>query len=186
MAKTQVIGTSELKAKFEALDEAVRGETLAAATLAGGMVLLNKARKNIKDLGLIRTRTLSRSLSQKVVEQSATAVAVEVGTNLEYAAIQEYGGTVTAKKSKYLAIPLTKTARGAGSPRNFPLTLHLVKGGSGNLVLVSDEGQAHYVLKTSVTIPARPYLRPAFDDNKEEIRAAIGDAIKTLILKAAE
>jgi HK97 gp10 family phage protein len=184
MAKSQVIGTDELLAKFRALGEAAQGENLALATLAGGMVVLDAAKKNVKDQGLMRTRTLSRSLTQEVEEQSPEHVTVAIGTNLVSAKIHEYGGTITPKNGKYLAIPLSKTARAAGSPRKFPLVLHLVKGGSGNLVLVSDEGEAHYVLMKSVYIPAKPYLRPAYDENVAEAQKTIAGVFVGLIEKA--
>jgi len=56
----------------------------------------------------------------------------EVGTNLEYARIQELGGTVRPVHARLLH-------------------------------WVGDDGDD--VFARSVTIPARPYLRPAFDED---------------------
>lgn len=45
---------------------------------------------------------------------------IAVGTNVVYAALHQFGGVVRPKKAKFLAIPLTKEAKRAGSPRKFP------------------------------------------------------------------
>lgn len=174
--KSEVIGTEELLRKFKALDEVVQGANLALATDAGSMVILNGARKNIKDQGLIRTRQLSRSLASEHAEITPTRVTDNIGTNLEYGPIHEYGGTIRAKKGKYLAIPIGGMK---GSPVGKGLSLR--KTGGGTLLLVDGSGQAQFVLKESVTITARPYLRPAYDDNQAKAQEAIGKVLKQLI-----
>jgi phage gpG-like protein len=66
-------------------------------------------------------------------------VAYRVGTNLIYAPIQEFGGTIKAKNAKFLAFQMTGTN------------------------IVGDEFTGTVFAK-QVTIPAHPYLRPAADD----------------------
>jgi phage gpG-like protein len=180
MKKSSVIGTDELMRKFKSLDEGVQGENLALATDAGGMVILNGARKNIKDQGLIRTRQLSRSLAQEREEVTPTQVTNVIGTNVEYGPIHEFGGTIRAKNGKYLAIPI-------GSLKGSPVGkgLHLRKTRGNTLLLVDSAGEAQYVLKQSVTIPARPYLRPAHDDNQAKAQEAIARVLKKLVMEAA-
>jgi len=84
-------------------------------------------------------------------EKSNEQCIVHVGTNVEYAAIQEFGGLVEAKKAPYLKFQ---------SPKG---VWHSVK---------------------SVQIPPHPYLRPAFDENKEraqeEIRLALKDIVENI------
>lgn len=160
-----VIGTEELLASFRQLDQAVRGSTLAAAAEAGALPVLNAAKANAPK----RTRTLARSLHLEVVQATDSYAEVEIGTDLEYARIQEYGGTITPKNAKYLAVPLTEAARAATSPLLFAGELHFVPragGGTGG-TLRDDAGEAQYALVTSVTIPAHPYLRPAIDENEQ-------------------
>jgi phage gpG-like protein len=145
------------------------------------LVVLNAAKDNVKEQGLIRTRTLSRSLHEEVVEQSKERAAVDVGTNLEYGAIHEFGGTIQAKSAKYLAIPVGGRT---GSPRKYS-DLRVMKTVRGNLLLVDAGGAVQYVLKTSVEIPARPYLRPALDEHGDEAIEKTGEAFKNIVMKAA-
>jgi phage gpG-like protein len=144
------------------------------------MVVINAAKNNIKTEGLIRTRNLSRSIHQEVAESTNERAAVDVGTNVEYAAIHEFGGTIQPKKSKYLAIPVG-TYR--GSPQKYA-DLKLRKTAGGNLVMVDGGGTVQYVLKKSVTVPARPYLRPAADENHAAIENSMASAWRQQIEKA--
>lgn len=103
-----------------------------------------------------------------------------VGTNLKYGRIQEFGGVVRAKSVKALPVPLTPEAkvllrRTSGSIRSLNLTP--IKTKKGDLLLVRMKpgrkiAQKHgggtreaweplFILKKSVRLPARPYLRPA-------------------------
>jgi len=80
---------------------------------------------------------------------------VRLGTSSKYARIHQYGGIIKPKKSKYLAIPLRKEARGK-SPREFD-DLHIRKvRGKDKFVLIKKRARkAHYVLQRSVEMPKR-------------------------------
>lgn len=71
-----------------------------------------------------------------------------VGTNLEYAAIHEFGGTIEAKNA----------------PR-----------------LVFQVAPGEWRTAQSVTIPARPYMRPAADQSRGPAFATIGRVVGTLV-----
>lgn len=176
-----VIGKDELLRKFRSMGDSVQGASLGRVAMIGGWVIRDAARDNIKDQGLIRTRTLSHSLDAEISEQSATRAAVDVGTNLDYGAIHEFGGTIKPKNAKYLAIPVGSYT---GSPLKYS-DLKVKKTGRGNLVLLDAGGRVQYVLKASVEIPARPYLRPALDEKGAEAEQEMGAAFKELVLKAA-
>lgn len=181
MADSVVIGQDELLRKFRGMGEAVQGKNLGRVAMIGGWVIRDAARDNIKDQGLIRTRTLSRSLDAEISEQSATRAAVDIGTNLEYGAIHEFGGTIKPKTSRYLAIPVGERT---GSPLKYS-DLKVRKTGKGNLVLVDGSGGVQYVLKSSVEIPARPYLRPAIDEKGDHAKMEMGAAFRDIVTKAA-
>lgn len=72
----------------------------------------------------------------------------EVGTNLEYAAIQEFGGTIRPKNGRLLR-------------------------------WVADDGEE--IFARSVTIPARAYLRPAFDTKQDEAVDAIARVLRKVV-----
>lgn len=181
MSDSVVIGKEELVRKFRAMSGAAQGDTLLGVARVGGLVILNAARDNVKNQGLIRTRTLSRSLHEETAEQSASQAAVDIGTNIEYGAVHEFGGTIRPKTSKYLAIPVGSLT---GSPRKHS-GLKVRKTANGNLILVSASGQVQYVLKSSVTIPARPYLRPAIDEHGDDAISAMGGAFAKIVTKAS-
>ena len=182
MADEIVIGKEALIRKFRAMKDAAQGAILLKTVQAGSKPILNAAKANIKEQGLIRTRALSRSLHEEVSMQGSSVAVSEIGTNIEHAAIHEFGGVVRPKTAKYLAIPVGNYK---GSPRKHP-SLRLRKTAGGNLVMVDETGRVQYVLKTSVTVPAQPYLRPAFDEHKDESIDDMGRAFKAQVMKAVE
>lgn len=175
-----VIGTEELVRKFRQMGEAAQGVSLLRAVGAGSQIILRAVKENILKQGLWRTRTLSRSVHREVTERTSTRAAVEIGTNLEYARIHEFGGTITARQGKYLAIPVGSYK---GSPRQYG-DLRPVKTKGGALILMDATGTAQYVLKRSVEIPTRPYMRPAFDEKKDAAVREVGEVLKNQILEA--
>ena len=117
-----------------------------------------------------RTGRLKRSLTAgKPFSTGALSWAIHVGTNVIYAAIQEFGGIIKPKDAKHLAIPIGDLK---GSPRQYP-DLHIAKTRSGTWLLMDGQGKVQYVLKDSVTIPARPYLRPALQEKHKVIPTII-------------
>lgn len=92
-------------------------------------------------------------------------LSLEVGTNLEYAALHQFGGVVKPKKAKMLALPLTREAVNYPSPRQFPRALFFFRsrGLGAKAFLAESKGQRkkkmvmHYLLLPSATIPAREF-----------------------------
>lgn len=96
-----------------------------------------------------------------------------VGTNVKYAKIQEYGGTIRAKNVKALTIPLNPLAAKMRANvetlksipnlqfrklfgKNIGLLVTATKSGRGKR-----HGRPMFLLRRSVTLPARPFIRPA-------------------------
>lgn len=95
---------------------------------------------------------------QRSIAVEATHDKVSIGTNVEYARIHQLGGIIRARNAKFLAVPITKHARAAGSPRNLN-GLALAQSLRGQMMLVEAQtGLTHYLLKKQVKLPARPYL----------------------------
>jgi len=103
-----------------------------------------------------------------------------VGTNVRYAAIHQFGGTVLAKGGKALAIPLDREAA-LYKPRDFPRKLELVwpKGRRSGWLVEHKAGRGKretgakdifkYLLVRQVTIKKRPFLGVSQAD-RDEIR----------------
>ena len=109
---------------------------------------------------------------------TVTEVRGVVGTNLVYGPLHEFGDTITPKKRKWLTIPfpkewgggaMTGLSVGRGSAREFKDTyIH------NNIIFASPKGRAKpvplFILKKSVTIKPRPFIRPAIDRNASNVR----------------
>jgi phage virion morphogenesis protein len=97
----------------------------------------------------------------------STPTEIVVGTAHPAAALHQFGGTVRPKKGQYLAIPLTREAQRAGSPRRMkgtkkvPLFARRV---AGQLV-------GHFLLAKKAVVPARPFL--GLSKEAERVVAAI-------------
>lgn len=146
--RVEMVGLNEFKAQLGRLTGATSGHMLGQAGTAGLLLVQNAAKQKVPK----RTRTLSRSIHTEVLEERASYAEVATGTDLEYAAIQEFGGVIMPKKAKML---------------------HWVDRETGEDVF------AH-----SVTIPAQPYLRPAWDENKDAMIEAVKSSLRTKLEQA--
>lgn len=105
------------------------------------------------------------------------------GNDVRYARIHELGsdGPIRPKRAKNLAIPTKEARTAAGvsrvpSPRDFP-DLRWAQSKGGQPMLVDESGTPMFILRKSVTIPARPYLRPSLDTAVQGFRARLGTAM---------
>lgn len=100
-----------------------------------------------------------------------------------YAGILERGGTITPKRAKALAVPVSEEAKQYSSPRDMAdLTMISRPGKPGLLVRTAKGGdvtgfEVHWVLVGSVTIPAFHWLSQGARDAKDDMSAAFGDVI---------
>jgi phage gpG-like protein len=155
----------------------------------------------------VRSGTLRRSIVPGKVDQTSKGIVgrVLIGQGIPYARIQEYGGTIKPVRAQYLAIPLeaVKTPSGVAKfgPRQAEqfgwqtfIAKHIIFGKRpGESSAASALSKAFpdiaasarsasitplFALKKSVTLPARPYLRPAVKAKAPEIRDMIEQAIR--------
>ena len=171
--------------KFPDAIRAVTGKDLLKAATAGGYVIEGAAKINVEKTFKPSTGNLAGSIRVETVTSGETYAEVAVGPgNLVYGRIQELGGTIKPIKGKYLAIPADGTPKGA-RPRDYN-DLSFIPSAKGGGVLVSNHGKGEvmFILKSSVTLPPRPYLRPAVDENLKKIEQAVSYQINKAI-KAA-
>jgi phage gpG-like protein len=121
----------------------------------------------------VRTGRLRSSIAGVIIKTNDELTAiigsgVRQGNRISYANIHEVGGVIRPKRGKYLAIPLkgaltssgSQLRGGAMSARDFPNTF-IRRGKSGNPIIFQKRGKGViplFVLKKSVTIPARRYM----------------------------
>ena len=186
----------DLKDVSDRLNKAGGGKVIKAVeTLAEVYALetLDKTRQLMRTKLTPRTGRLIGSLRHTVKRRGATVeVTVSSGggsgaAEVRYAAVHEVGsnGPITAKNGKYLRLPLPAALTGAGVDRNsnrsvrnddsfkFVPTTRL-KGNNPLLVKV-DTLVPWYVLKESVTIPARPTLGPAAVATQKRLQKDLGE-----------
>lgn len=114
---------------------------------------------------------------QRSINFEAAHDKVAVGTNVLYARIHQLGGIIRARNAKFLAVPMTKQARAAGSPRNLN-GLALAQSLRGQMMLVEAQtGLTHYLLKKQVKMPARPYLGVS-DTDRGAMLATMSDFLE--------
>jgi HK97 gp10 family phage protein len=94
----EIIGLAEFEQKLKALSEAVRGKKLELALKSGALLIQGPA----KEKAPVRTGNLRRSIQIETSSSGDTAEA-RIGTNLVYARIQEFGGTIVPKSKPMLA-----------------------------------------------------------------------------------
>lgn len=112
----------------------------------------------------IKTGRLKRSIIQgRPYTRVGGSRAIDVGTNVVYARIQEFGGKIpphdiTPRVKKALAFEWPNAHEG------------LTPSKSGKYVFA-------FVNHPGAIIPAQPYLRPAIDESRNEAKTIIGKSV---------
>lgn len=102
--------------------------------------------KPLLDTGVMRASITGRE----------TDSMIEVGTTSPQARVHQFGATIVPRKSKYLAIPRTREAKAAGSPRNMQGLSSRIGNRGG--VMVDERGTVQFLLLKKAVIPPRPFL----------------------------
>lgn len=127
-------------------------------------VIRDDARENVEEK-LYREST--GYLANEIVTHVENSRESEIGTRpnrVIYARIHEYGGIIRPKKAKKLFVPIKRG----------------VKRWSKDLVFGED-----YVLADKVTIPKRPYLRPAADETRPKVIKTVSEMTAAKIERIA-
>lgn len=128
--------------------------------LSGKLVSQRAQRKAPRDTG-----RLKRSIHEgKPYKKGRTAMAIDVGTNVEYAAAQEFGSGLHAEKGPKKPIeirPVRKQALAFEWP-DAPAGLTPSKTGKYVFARVMHPG-----------VKAQPYLRPALEESRNDVRKLI-------------
>lgn len=88
-------GEAALSRALERAEKAVSDEAVQIGLVAGALIVQNDAKRRAP----FKTGTLKRSLKHESIPVHRS---VTVGTDLPYAAMQEYGGTVRPRNKRFL------------------------------------------------------------------------------------
>jgi len=171
--------SDNIEHQFNALIRSFRtatatGPRLERALHRIGMLVSARAKINAP----IDTGVLRNSVSYRVeLDKDGGSVSVGV-SGVPYAAMQEFGGTIRPKRARALTIPVAPWAKNRRA-RDFKLVLIRRRGQSDGGILVNPammkRGQKiprnaiGFVLRRSVTIKGKFYLRRAVDDSTNKI-----------------
>jgi len=150
-AKENVIGLTELDKTFKMLAKALGPPATATIMAEAAQPVLEEAQENLLRQGLLVSGALYDTL--RIVKVNQFMVAIVAGdSNVQYAAVHEYGGTfvITEKQRAFFWAKFAETG---------------------------DDMWKALALSYSYTIPTRPYLRPAIDMKKDEVTEKAGQAV---------
>jgi len=117
---------------------------------------------------------LRRSIASDVSADGAKLTA-----SAPYAAAQEYGGIIRAKRSRYLAIPLRDQKHG---PRSEPGLFAIEGRGGPVLVRRSGDGvEPRFALRESIRIRGRGFMRRGFSALRERAVKESLDELRDLM-----
>ncbi len=182
-------GHQQLLRRFDKLPQAIREQVATEGLTKGAMILTAEIKRRLGGEALqVRSGRLRNSISYRL-EQDRGDMVAKVGTNILYARIQEFGGTITPKRAQYLTIPtaISKTPAGVARYTARQLIANPSLGGfvrtffrHHKLFGVTSTGQvrAAFILKTSVTIPAHGYIRASINAKRDAILKILVDSLK--------
>ena len=156
MLKGELIGGNELVGRFKRINPAIQ-ESLNESVQRLTLKLMKKVKQDkLSGQALnVKTGRLRRSVNRRF-EQSATVVSGFVGTNVEYAARQEYGFTGTETVREHMRMMKVAFGRPVKDPHQ---------------VLVKQHSRR-------VNYPAHSFLRSALADMDAEIKESIASAVQ--------
>lgn len=187
----------EFGRRLEGLASGGLAAAIRPVLVAGTVTVEARAKANATTSPQVRTGRLRASLGAEVgTHDGKPALVAFAGGHggkgpVPYASMQEHGGVQVPRNAKMLRIPLAPALTGAGVDR-YPTPLRqsgrglffLRKSASGALLLFrtdDPEGPPWYVLKHSVRIPPRPFLRPAVE---WALGTSIGPALQRAVVDA--
>lgn len=165
------------------------------ALIVSALQMEGQAKRNCRRVLQIRTGRLINSITAGVTPAPGQKAAWDVnlraggrakGADVPYAAIHEYGGVIRPKNGAYLRIPLGAAVTAAGVDR-FATPLRatgaglfgVVKSKGGSLLLQHrPSGAPWYLLVPEVRMPARPFMRPAFNEVVPQIAGRVETALR--------
>lgn len=200
------MATSGIEVRFDARDQKhfkrMLSGGISEAMIRGMQTVGNALEGHIKEeiaatVNNPGTRNLSRSYSMAFTRHGGGEIGVGVFSDLEYAAIQNDGGTIHPRTRKNLAIPISARAKQRGNwPRHWGKGIlkfvHNKNTGKNLLVEIVKKVRGkqkmivHYVLKPFVQLRGKNYLERAKKRTDVLVQKALGDAFISEVVRDGE
>ena len=156
-------GGKEFARFLKQLPGAVSAEILETSLMAGGQIIVARAQEKCPKPAERRrpgTVRLADSIRATLKEKDAAHAIVNVGTNVPYAHLVEYGHQIVARGPNRGRISVTTVSR------------------TGRVSVRSVMGPAQrQTTGARGFVAARPFLRPAFDESREQVVSRIGQVM---------
>lgn len=169
-------GGKELAAALRQLPEAVSKNVLAGSVLAGAGIIREAAVMRCPKPGIRRrpgTVRLADSIKAVVTESTRSYVTINVGTKVKYAHLVEFGHQIVPRgESRITTASVTRVSRSGRTTT----TLQRVAPDAERRALLRSALKARQG-SASGFVPARPFLRPAFDETREAVIQKIGQVL---------
>ena len=167
-----------------------QNRTLQTILQASATKIVNEAKNNIKKKGSFQTRFKGREITAQRLRDSGNLLGsiqqqpdfkknllkVKDGSfGVKYAAMQEFGGTIRPVRRKFLTVPFggdrffAKRRLSQFPDQNISFRRSRNNGPTIVFVKLGAQQIPAYVLRKSVNIPARPFLTPAFDNQRKKV-----------------
>jgi phage gpG-like protein len=173
-----------IRQKLAAMQKQLKNQMMRALTILEAEILQNvRSRSGLH----VRTGALLNSISasKKVESTGAGNFTAQIGSvGVPYASTHEFGGLILPKNRQFLAIPTVANQRPDGSPIVTTgqlqimqkLGMAFIHNGTIFQRLGGKESapQPMFVLRRSVEVPARPFIRPALAAKQDQIMKDFG------------
>lgn len=168
-------GGKELAAALRKLPDAVSKNLLSGAVLAGAGIIRDAAAARCPRSPLHRGKgvRLADSIKVSVTESTRAYVTANVGTKVPYAHLVEYGHQIVPRGPNRVTVASVTTVSKSGRSRT-------------RLQRVAPDAERRAFLRSALRerqgpsggfVAARPFMRPAFDENREAVIRKIGEVL---------
>lgn len=154
-----IVGDDELRAKFQRASDTIDGKLVDSMGRITICLQAHVVRNKLSGQVLkVRTNNLRGSIHQEV-SHDGSGVVGRVGTNVEYAAFHEYGFSGTQNVREHMRTIKMAFGKMLKTPKRIVISAHA----------------------RHIDYPEHSFLRSALDDQRAEIMAELGNAVKEAI-----
>lgn len=161
----QFKGGREFSRFLQGLPKELSAKILESSVHAGARIIQQRAREKCPkptDRRRPGTKRLADTIGARTVELDAAHAVVHVGSSAPYAHLVEFGHQIVARGPTRRRVSITRVSASGRVTR-------------GRALEVDPLAPRHRPGAATGFVPPRPFLRPAFDESREQVIAKIAD-----------